>query len=672
MSDDVIVIQNLMRDYCIGESTVRALRGVDLTVPRGEFAAVAGVSGSGKSTLFQLIGGLDRPTGGQVWVDGIDLATASEAERTHHRRQRVGFVFQSFNLLPRLTALENVALPLMFTGLPRREREARARAILEEVGLGHRLNHYPSQLSGGEQQRVAIARALVHNPEIILADEPTGNLDSKNGGEILALLRRLNQERGVTILMVTHDPTAATAADRVIQLRDGNIERIETNPVQDLRGLGDLAGLKPRATSPVSRGSLQFADLVRTAFSNLSRRVVRSSLTVFGVLIGIITIVTMLSVAVGVELEVQRNIESVGLESVFVSPPRPQGDPLDPYADPLPISPITPAAVQKLRAMPQVASVEPQVDLPAYLDLRVKAGTRVASATVESSTGGLSVFQAEAPMLAGRKLNPGEGRGVVLSSRLASALGFGDGQQLVGQKVSLIVRLPRGETNEFPVTVVGVEQNHESIIALGVDDATDIKRWWYGQPNILDTRGYDGVVIKATSLATVGAVVDQVKALGFQARSLQTFLDVASRIFAVLNALLGSVGGLALLVAALGVTNTMTMAVYERTREIGMMKAIGASRGEVLSLFVAESSFIGFLGGVLGLILGALLGRGVDWVGHWYLQSQNVQGIGALSVVPWWLAVGVVAFGTLIGLAAGIWPARRAARLDPVAALRYE
>ena len=214
---------NLTRTFQVGESTVEALRSINLEVGKGQFVALVGPSGSGKSTLLNLVGGLDRPTGGQLWIDGAELSASTENALTEHRRRRVGFVFQSFNLLPRLTAIENVALPLMFVGMAERERMQRAGQLLAQVGLSDRLHHRPTQLSGGEQQRVAIARALVNHPAIILADEPTGNIDSATGAEIMALLRRLNREQGVTLLLVTHDPEAAGFADRIIVLRDGQI-----------------------------------------------------------------------------------------------------------------------------------------------------------------------------------------------------------------------------------------------------------------------------------------------------------------------------------------------------------------------------------------------------------------------------------------------------------------
>jgi putative ABC transport system ATP-binding protein len=215
---------NLARTFEVGETKVEALRGIDLEVGAGQFVALVGPSGSGKSTFLNLVGGLDRPTEGELWVNGVELSVSKEKALTEHRRRRVGFVFQSFNLLPRLSALENVALPLMFVGVPERGRTKWARELLSQVGLADRLDHRPTQLSGGEQQRVAIARALVNRPAIILADEPTGNLDTATGAEIMALLRRLNREQGVTLLLVTHDAEAASFADRVVQLRDGQID----------------------------------------------------------------------------------------------------------------------------------------------------------------------------------------------------------------------------------------------------------------------------------------------------------------------------------------------------------------------------------------------------------------------------------------------------------------
>lgn len=223
MNTTAICLTNLHRRYEMGDARVDALRGVNLSVAQGEFVALVGPSGSGKSTVLNLIGGLDRPSEGEIWVDGVELTAEDERGLTTHRRHRVGFVFQSFNLLPRLTALENVAIPLMFGGVPESERLARAQRLLEQVGLGDRLGHRPTQLSGGEQQRVAIARALVGQPALLLADEPTGNLDTTTGGEIMALLKALNAHRGLTLLVVTHDPEVAAFADRIVRLRDGQV-----------------------------------------------------------------------------------------------------------------------------------------------------------------------------------------------------------------------------------------------------------------------------------------------------------------------------------------------------------------------------------------------------------------------------------------------------------------
>ncbi len=219
----MIELKQVTRRYKMGDQEIHALDKVDLTVADGEFVAVVGPSGSGKSTLLHVVGGLDTPTGGQVWVDGEDLCQASDRKLAAFRNRRIGFVFQTFHLQPTYTAVENVALPLVFARVAPEERRTKAQSVLEAVGLGDRLRHKPAQLSGGERQRVAIARALVTDPAYILADEPTGNLDTATGREIVTLLDRLHREREITVLLVTHDAEMAALADRQISLRDGRI-----------------------------------------------------------------------------------------------------------------------------------------------------------------------------------------------------------------------------------------------------------------------------------------------------------------------------------------------------------------------------------------------------------------------------------------------------------------
>ncbi|MCR4406771.1 MAG: ABC transporter ATP-binding protein [Anaerolineae bacterium] len=233
MSEPVIAIENITKVYRLGEVEVHALRGVSLLVHEGEIMSIMGPSGSGKSTMLNMIGCLDRPTSGRYFLAGVDVGHLNDNQLAHIRNKRIGFVFQTFNLLPRTTALQNVELPLIYAGVKGSERKKRARAALEAVGLGDRLNHRPNELSGGERQRVAIARALVADPTIILADEPTGNLDSKSGAEVMAILQRLNRERGITVVFVTHDPEIAAHTQRIVRLHDGLI-------------VGDEPVLKPK------------------------------------------------------------------------------------------------------------------------------------------------------------------------------------------------------------------------------------------------------------------------------------------------------------------------------------------------------------------------------------------------------------------------------------------
>ena len=228
----IVATEGLTKDYHLGPHTVHALRGVSVSIERGEFVAVMGPSGSGKSTFMNLLGCLDRPSSGRYWLDGVDVASLSRDQLAAVRNAKIGFVFQQFNLLPRTSAIENVELPLLYGGGTPRVRRERARVRLDEVGLADRAHHHPSQLSGGQQQRVAIARALVNDPTVILADEPTGNLDTRTSAEIIALLQRLNRD-GLTIILVTHEPDIANFASRHLVFRDGRLLSDQTGQAQD-------------------------------------------------------------------------------------------------------------------------------------------------------------------------------------------------------------------------------------------------------------------------------------------------------------------------------------------------------------------------------------------------------------------------------------------------------
>ncbi|WP_420641185.1 ATP-binding cassette domain-containing protein [Candidatus Leptofilum sp.] len=674
---DPIKLTNLARQFERGGMDVQALRGVDLSIEPGEFVALVGPSGSGKSTLLNLLGGLDRASAGELWLNGTALHTATEADRTLHRRQRIGFIFQSFNLLPRLTAVENVAIPLMLSGVGVDEREARAKALLKKVGLGHRLDHYPTELSGGEQQRTAVARALIHNPSLILADEPTGNLDSKTGEEVMALLQELNREQGITLIVVTHDEEVAAYADRIVKLRDGDI-------VEEVAGSGRssnpaVAGVPTEPQSgtvrrPVGAG-LQFSDIIRQALSNLRRRPVRNVLTAGGVLIGIVTLVAMVSFGVGVQREVQRNFESIGLENLFVRPIYEEPDAFDPFAEPEPESPITPELVAQIEQIPDVVNVTPELQLPFSIDIALTYGDTSLPIRVTDGNEPEFSFGTDPEPLAGSFLDDRASEGTVLVNGLADSL-LAEGESydsLIGEEIILTVQLPRGETETFTSEIMGVRDGFGgSIIELGLAEREAILAWWFNEPNILQTEGYNGLIVQTTDLGAITAVSTEIEELGLQTQSLEAILNVANQVLGLMQALLGSVGGLALLVAALGVANTMMMAIYERTREIGVLKALGASAREIRALFTVEAAMLGLLGGFFGLIFGTLLGRLVDWIGHRFLIAEGITGIGQLSVVPWWLAIGAMAFATFIGIVAGLYPAARAAKLDPVAALRHE
>ncbi len=420
--------------------------------------------------------------------------------------------------------------------------------------------------------------------------------------------------------------------------------------------------------------------MLRTALGNLRRRPVRNILTSAGVVIGIVTLVAMVSFGVGVQAEVNRNFESLGLENVFISPTYPEEeDAFDPFGFAEPLVPLTPEIAAAFSAMSEVASVTPVLNLPSNMEVSLTLGEQTIPVRLSNDFSGGPGMMANLTgpeMLAGDPLGDGATAGMVLLTGIADDLLADTSDEyadLVGQSVTLTVRLPRGETRDFKTTIVGIEDRPGYQSAdISLRERTEIKSWWYGRPDTLNTDGYDMLIVRASDESTVSTVLDAAETLGTQAQSLGAVLEIANRVLAVMQALLGSVGGLALLVATLGVANTMMMAIYERTREIGVLKALGARNKEVRRMFTADAVLLGFIGGIVGLILGTLLGRLVDWIGHLYLANEGVTGIGQMSIVPPWLAIGALIFAAFIGVLGGFYPAARAARLDPVAALKHE
>ena len=317
----VIQIVGMTKTYVLGDIEVHALRGVDLTIERGEFLAVMGASGSGKSTLMNMLGCLDRPTSGRYILEGEDVAQLNESELATIRSKRIGFVFQNFNLLSRTSALENVELPLFYSAWTA-DGEHRAADLVKLVGLAGREQNHPNQLSGGQQQRVAIARALVNRPSILLADEPTGNLDSTNSAEIMDVLTNLNRQQGITVIVVTHDPDVAAYADRTVTFRDGVI-------ISDTRK--ERTGAQPAAKAAAAPPAKEAASMLDEAWVFASMAVVaagrairrnklRAALTMLGIFIGVAAVITMVAVGDGAKSSVEAQINSLGSNLLVVLP----------------------------------------------------------------------------------------------------------------------------------------------------------------------------------------------------------------------------------------------------------------------------------------------------------------------------------------------------------------
>jgi ABC-type lipoprotein export system ATPase subunit/ABC-type antimicrobial peptide transport system permease subunit len=641
-------LDSVTRTFDTGDMKVVALRDVSVEIAPGEFVSVIGPSGCGKTTLLSLMGGLDRPTSGRVFAAGLALDELSETALADYRLQRAATIFQTFNLIGAMSVLENVSLPLLLAGIGPAERRARALHLLELVGLEGKSRVRASRLSGGEQQKVAIARALANRPGLILADEPTGSLDSAAGKRILDLLKDLNR-RGATVVLVTHDPEVARHSNRALRMMDGRAFELESNS-RNVRNQ-DPVMVPPR---------LHWRDTLRLGLLSAGRRPLRTFLTTTGVAIGIAAMSLIVALSGGLSYALSApGLSANRLDEVTVRPAPEASLSFDA------------ATISTLAEVQHVKAVWGEVALPGGFSATTAAPSLKTDRLIALAP---RAWWTEPPALVAGAMPTSDSLSqVVLSRSEAIALGFTSPAAAVGKVVTFTVNAAKPAT--LSLLVVGVVSD----VAMpgGVTGALapyQLVRDQWGASAALNgwKQGeFTSITVLADSGETVDGVRDQIEALGFQAESTGDQLRGFEELLGRLRVALLGLSVVALLLACLGIANTMYTAVLERTREIGILKAVGARSRDILLLFVAEAALIGLVGGVLGGVVAAFLSR----LGNSAVDALVPPVAGAAVEVfrpDIVVAVAALVLAVLLSMGSGLLPAVRAAAQEPMKALHHE
>ena len=646
MNETILDLSDIHKHYINGDSTVRALDGVSLKIRRGEFVAIMGQSGSGKSTLMNILGCLDRPTTGSYKVLGHEAANLEPDELASLRRETFGFVFQKYNLLATATAGENVQIPSVYAGLPKHKRAERAASLLASLGLGDRTAHRPSELSGGQQQRVAIARALVNDPPVILADEPTGALDSKSGDEVLALLKQLHAE-GRTIILITHAENVAQHAGRIVRIQDGRI-------------LEDTGSVADQATESVATSCRSFESAVGlmasvqealvTAWRSLRVNIFRTMLTLLGIIIGVAAVVAMLAVGEGSRQKVLDRISSFGTNLMLIRPGaagiRNAGD----------IATLVPDDAIAIKALPNVETALPERSTR----ITVRYGN-LDYQTSAQGTGEDFPSARDWPVAEGQFFNADDMKhyaAVVVLGRTVAKTLFPDGGSPIGKYVLI---------RSVPYVVIGVMSDKGASPNGSDQDDVIFVPISTGLVRLFGKNYLSSITIKVKDSSDIEATQVRVEALlknrhnteDFSVRNMASFLQAAMETQDTFTLLLGTVAAISLLVGGIGVMNIMLVSVVERTREIGIRMATGARMRDIMLQFNIEAAVVCAAGGILGILVGMIAGLVLRYSGMTVI----------FSVTPAALAF---ACASATGLAFGYLPARQAAQLDPVVALASE
>ncbi len=672
MSEPLIRLKGIERRYQSGEHEVTVLHPLDLAIDAGEMVAIVGASGSGKSTLMNLLGCLDHPSGGQYLFRGQDTATLDALSLARLRCHHFGFIFQRYHLLPHLDAAANVEIPAIYAGTARLDRQARARTLLTRLGLQDRSHHRPGQLSGGQQQRVSIARALANGGEVILADEPTGALDSQSGKEVMAILKELHAQ-GHTIILVTHDMAVASHADRIITLRDGRVvedsghRATDDNaaspsgaPAHPLPGdgsqlaapsVGQDAQGTGAAVRTASRGWDRYREAGRMALHAMLAHRMRTFLTMLGIIIGIAAVVSVVALGQGARAKVIDDINAMGTNTIDIFPGKDWGD--EKAAS---IQTLNERDLDALLGQPYLEGASPQIATSGQLRYRNKtsSGSVIGVGNDFFRVKGMTLTQGR--LLDERDIRNRTAVAVVDGKTIESLLGKVDP---VGQVVLV---------GTLPVRIVGVVTQET-----GFGRSSQSVNVWLPYSAVMSRllsqqhftqitiRVKDGVQPALAEQAAVALLTQRHGVKDFFTFSSDSIVKSVEKTTATLTLLVSAIAVISLIVGGVGVMNIMLVSVVERTREIGIRIAVGSRQSDILQQFLIEAVMVSLLGGLLGIGLALLIGA------LFSLLVESFQMRFSLFSI-------LMAFGcsSLIGILFGYLPARNAARLDPVEALARE